>query len=137
VTLSWTVFVDRCLGGRRMKPMLTEAGWSVVLHDELFEQDAPDVEWLPVVAASGHVILTRDKQIRRRPDELLAIVESGARVVFVGFEGNMRSYVSALLAGAQRLQQVFDAHAPPVAVKLHRDGAVELTLLPRSATDPA
>jgi hypothetical protein len=135
VTLSWTVFVDRCLGGRRMKPMLIEAGWSVVLHDEVFEQDAPDVEWLPVVAASGQVVLTRDKQIRRRPDELLAMMQSGSRVVFIGFEGNMRSYVSALLAGSRRLQQVFDAHAPPVAVKLHRDGAVDVVPVPAFARD--
>lgn len=128
-----TVFVDRCLGGRRMKPSLVEAGWSVVLHDEVFPQDAPDVEWLPAVAAQGLVILTRDKQIRRRPDELVAILESGARVVFVGFEGSMRSYVSALLAGSHRLQQMFDAHDPPIAVKLHRDGAVDrVPLRPRS-----
>ena len=77
MTLSWTVFVDRCVGGRRLKPLLIEAGWSVVLHDEVFEQDAPDVDWPPVVAASGQVVLTRDKQIRRRPDELLPEADVG------------------------------------------------------------
>jgi hypothetical protein len=113
-----------------MKPTLVDAGWAVELHDDLFEQDAPDVAWLREVAASGRVILTRDKHIRRRPDELLAMTESGARVVFVGFEGNMRSYVDALLAGARRLQEVFDANEPPLAVRLQRDGRVEMMRLP-------
>ena len=118
-----------------MKPMLVAAGWSVELHDEHFEQDAPDVVWLPAVAASGRVILTRDKRISRRPDELLAIVESGARVLFVGFEGNTRSYVSALLAGESRIQAAFDDLGPPVALKLHRDGTLQHTTLPSRDTE--
>lgn len=113
-----------------MRPQLTQAGWTVVLHDDRFAQDESDTTWMAEIAREEMVILTRDKHLRRRPDEIEAIVNSGARVVFVAFSGNMHSYLAALLAGANALQRVFDEQAPPVAVRLHRDGGVERIALP-------
>jgi hypothetical protein len=42
-----------------------------------------DVDWVAVVGARGLVAITRDKHIRTRPAERLAIVESGARLVCI------------------------------------------------------
>jgi hypothetical protein len=41
----------------------------------------PDDVWIPVVAGAGLVIVTRDSQIQRRPAELNAVREHGARLV--------------------------------------------------------
>lgn len=125
MSLTWGLFIDRCVGGRRMRPELLAAGWTVTLHDERFAQDARDADWLPVVAAEGLVIVTRDKRMRRREDELVAMLRSRARVVFVGFDGNLHQYVSALLAAEERLQRLLDGYAPPLALTLHRDGRVD------------
>ena len=46
---------------------------AVELHDDHFPQDAKDADWLPDVGARGWVVLTKDKRIRKRPDELAAV----------------------------------------------------------------
>ena len=63
-----TFFVDRSLGkqvGRRLR----EAGATVELHDDHFEETTKDSVWTPDVTARGWVILTKDKNIRRRGGE--------------------------------------------------------------------
>ena len=44
----------------------------------------PDLEWMPVVAHRGLVVLTRDRRIRSRPAELRAYWEYGIRSVWIG-----------------------------------------------------
>lgn len=41
--------------------------------------DTKDHEWIPVVAARGLLVITRDKKIRRRPVELMAWKAGGLR----------------------------------------------------------
>ena len=43
-----------------------------------------DLDWMPVVAARGLIVLTRDKHIRTRPAELRVYLEHGIRSVWVG-----------------------------------------------------
>ena len=38
-----------------------------------------DVEWLPAIGTNGWVLLTKDREIRRRPLEIEAILSAGAR----------------------------------------------------------
>lgn len=42
---------------------------------------ALDTEWIPVVAAAGWLIITRDSRIQDRPAELGAVKEHGAKMV--------------------------------------------------------
>jgi hypothetical protein len=42
---------------------------------------AKDHEWIPVVAAAGWLIVTRDRHIQRRPAQLQAVAESGAKMI--------------------------------------------------------
>jgi hypothetical protein len=44
---------------------------------------ARDVDWLPVVAARGWVILTKDLRISRLPEERRAVRENAARMVVI------------------------------------------------------
>lgn len=44
----------------------------------------PDPEWIPVVGASGLVVLCRDKRLRTRVSEVRLLVEHGVRVVRMG-----------------------------------------------------
>ncbi len=59
-----------------MGEALTAAGIKFTPHHDHFEQACPDVEWLPVVGRKGWVVVTRDKNIRRKPNELQAFKEN-------------------------------------------------------------
>ena len=51
---------------------LRQAGISFVAHRDLFADDTPDVAWIAEVGRRGLIVLTRDQEIRRRPNELAA-----------------------------------------------------------------
>ena len=73
-------FVDRSLGRRKVPSALRGAGRTVHVHDDHFAPDAEDTVWLPEVARRGWVILTKDRSIGRKRNELAAIKLVGARV---------------------------------------------------------
>lgn len=93
-----TFYVDRCLG-KAAAQALRDAGASVEVHDDHFARDAPDEEWIPQVAERGWVILTKDKNIRRRAGEREAVVTAQARIITLT-SGNMRGAdMAALFVG--------------------------------------
>lgn len=72
-------FIDQCLGTEKVAHRPRALGVDArVLIEEGFSEGSEDVDWLPVVAARGWAILTKDKRIRRRPLERGAIGGSGA-----------------------------------------------------------
>src|SRR4051812_23148130 len=54
--------------------------------------DVRDVDWIPIVAAEGWLIITRDSRIRRRPLELAAVVDHGARMVALSARQPLRTF---------------------------------------------
>lgn len=90
-----TFYVDRCLG-KAVANALRAAGANVEVHDDHFAQAALDEDWIPQVAARGWVILTKDKNIRRRAEEREAVLLSSARVITLS-SGNMRGEEMAAL----------------------------------------
>jgi predicted nuclease of predicted toxin-antitoxin system len=62
-------FVDRSLGGKLVAEALRAAGATVIAHDDAFEQNAKDVEWLAEAGRRGWIVLTKDAAIRRNPRE--------------------------------------------------------------------
>ena len=59
-----------------MGEALTAANISHIPHHQRFAPDCPDEEWLPVAGKAGWIVLTRDKNIRRKPNELRAFKEN-------------------------------------------------------------
>ena len=62
-------FVDRSLGGKLIVEALRAAGAQVVVHDDVFAQNSPDVDWLAEAGRKGWVVLTKDGAIRHNPHE--------------------------------------------------------------------
>jgi hypothetical protein len=56
---------------------LRRSGCSVEIHDQHFHQAAKDTDWLPEVGRRGWVVLTKDRQIRTRQNELIALLSAG------------------------------------------------------------
>ena len=71
-----TYFTDRDLG-KRFPEVLAAARVSVEAHHRHFAPDAPDDEWIPVVAQRGWIAVTHNRRIRYTPNELAAVFDSG------------------------------------------------------------
>jgi predicted nuclease of predicted toxin-antitoxin system len=73
-------FVDRSLGGKLVVQALLDVGAEVVVHDDVFDQDTPDMDWLVAAGKRGWVVLTKDSAIRRNPLERETYRAAKARV---------------------------------------------------------
>lgn len=51
-----------------------------------------DVEWMPVVAELGLVVISRDKHIRTRPAELQTLKAAGLRVLCIGGKRDLTTW---------------------------------------------
>jgi len=90
------LFIDRCAWSRRLGEALRDAGIPFIIHDDKFAKDCADVDWLPVAGREGWIVITRDKNIRRKPNELKAF--RGAKVVaFALASGNASAEDTARL----------------------------------------
>ena len=115
-------FVDRCLG-KAVARALLDAGARVEAHDDHFAHDATDETWIPQVAARGWVILTKDKNIRRRHGEREAALLAAARI-FTLSSGNMRGAVmAAIFVGhLDTMEQMALSLVPPFLAVVSSDG---------------
>ena len=76
-----TLFIDRCAWSIRLGEALTTSKIKFIPHDQLFVRNCPDEEWLPVVGKKGWIVLTRDKNIRRKPNELKAFKQNRVKAI--------------------------------------------------------
>lgn len=75
-------FLDRSLARRVVASALRDAGWSVRTHIEVFgqrDQAVKDVEWLELCGREEWIVLTMDRRIRYRREEIAAIRRHGVR----------------------------------------------------------
>ena len=95
----FTFFVDRSLGGAFVADALREAGHAVVVHDDEFEPDARDVEWLRAVGERGWVIsaLPRMTKVLRRWDVPIVATVTAAGEVSVLYANGVRLQPSRLV----------------------------------------
>lgn len=96
-----TLFIDRDTWSHLLDAELRAAGIPFVAHREVFRPDTPDVEWIAEVGRCGWVVVTRDQNIRRRPNELRAVRAAGLRL-FALTSGNLSAAetVSAIIGVA-------------------------------------
>lgn len=93
------LFIDRCAWSRRLGEALRDADIPFIIHDEKFAKDCEDVDWLPVVGREGWIVITRDKNIRRKPNELKAFREAKV-IAFTLASGNTSAEDTARLVVA-------------------------------------
>jgi len=121
-------FLDRSLGKHIVAAALREAGEEVVIHDEQFQQNTPDTEWLTAAGQNGWVVLTKDERIRYRIAELAALRRANARAFVLTARKDLSGpelagiFVSAL----PRIRRLVAQQAPPFIAKIARDGTVAL-----------
>lgn len=102
-------------------------------HEDLPEVPlgTPDLDWMPVIAKRGLVVLTRDRRIRTRPAELRAYRELGIRSVWLGAKQDLgpRQQLELFLAHEARLKrEITKRGAGPWALAMNASGVRPLNL---------
>lgn len=102
-------------------------------HEDL--PDVPlgtlDVDWMPIVAERGMIVITRDRRIRTRPAELQAYLEHGIRSVWIGAKQDMgpRQQAELFTNHEHRLQREIIKRGPgPWALAMSPSGVRPLKL---------
>ena len=90
------LFIDRCAWSRRLGEALEAAGIPFVAHHDRFAPACPDEEWLEKAGRERWLVITRDKGIRRKPNEIAAFRDHGV-IVFVLASGNASAEDTARL----------------------------------------
>jgi predicted nuclease of predicted toxin-antitoxin system len=125
-------FIDRCLGKNVIADALRNAGASVQIHDDHFAPDAPDQEWLQRVADRGWIVLTKDKRIRRRSVEIIAIRNAKAKVFCLTAGDLTAPEMSEIFVGAlQKMLRFALGNKAPFLAKITAGGSVSFLLTPR------
>jgi PIN like domain len=127
-----TFFVDRSLGRWAVPSALRDAGFEVVIHDDVFAADTDDDIWLAEAGARGWIVLMKDDRIRYRPRERAAL--EAARVqAFALTTATMTGQEQAhlLLTHAGRMERFCAEHPGPFVVGVYRERPFLRRLYPR------
>lgn len=116
--------------------LLRRSGRDDVLHPG--HEDLPevplgtlDLDWMPIVAARGLIVITRDRRIRTRPAELRAYLEHGIRSVWIGAKQDLgpRAQVELFIEHESRLRREITKRGPgPWALAMSPSGVRPLRL---------
>ena len=120
-------FIDRSLGQEPVRSELISAGLAVEIHDDHFNRDELDQNWLRVVGQRSWVVLTKDQRLRYRPLEIAALRASRARV-FVLTAGNLRGFeiASVFRLALPRICRVLHLKAGPFVARVSQSGHVTI-----------
>jgi hypothetical protein len=122
-----TFFVDRSLGSVDVAAALRTAGLTVEIHDDHFQQDTPDTDWLTAVGARQWVVLTKDSRIRRHPLEMEALLSSGVAAFILTASGlTGREMATAIVDAMPKIERLITKQVRPFVATISRSGDVTL-----------
>lgn len=127
-----TIFVDRSLGTGVVSDALGQLPPKIVkevlIHDDLFPQDADDEVWLTACGQGRWVALTKDK-LRESPTEREAIKSSGAVVFRLSAAGLKGPELALLIVQAMPLLlRAVRRYRPPILATITAGGMVRVVL---------
>jgi hypothetical protein len=117
-----TFFLDRALQSYALRDALVALGTRVEMHRDHFNEDAEDVEWLPMVANKGWIILSKDQfnWLERR-----AIIYANGRA-FLLRQGSLpgAAQVDIICAALRRMLRILRGTPAPFIARIHLTGRV-------------
>ncbi|MBI1903795.1 MAG: hypothetical protein HYS13_22045 [Planctomycetia bacterium] len=120
-------FLDRCLGRNIVSEALRQAGCRVELHDDHFDQDTPDQDWLPQVGGRGWVLLTQDKAIRKNQLEVTQILKSSlAAFILTGGSMKGEEMAKAFVTALPTVRRFLKKFNRPFIATVSASGTVSL-----------
>jgi len=120
-------FIDRSLGGEYVSCALREIGETVIVHDDRFENNAPDEVWLNEAGRNNWVVLTKDKQIRHNFLEREAVRNSKCRMfVLVAKDLTGQQMADIFIKALGKIKNILMIHEGPFIAKVWREGQVNI-----------
>ena len=121
------LFVDASLGRRIVPQALRDAGHEVVAHDDRFSPGTEDAVWLAEAGRQRWVVLTKDKRIRYRANELQALHQAEvAAFVLIGKNLTGEQMAAALVAGLPAMLRMLRRRQPPFIGTVGATGKVAI-----------
>lgn len=117
-------FTDRDLGNT-FPDMLQAAGISVERHSAHFADDISDQDWLARIRGRGWIVLTRDKSIRRRPNELAAVEDASIAMFAIVGKAPHAVLAANFIATLPRIEAFIKRHTPPYIARVYQPDARE------------
>jgi hypothetical protein len=127
-----TFFVDRSLGRRAVPTALRDAGFQVVVHDDVFAVNTDDEVWLGQAGRQGWIVLMKGDRIRYRPRERAALEEAGVQAFALtnaGLTGEGQAHL--LRTHAERIERFCAHHTGPFVVGVYQQPPFLRPLYPR------
>lgn len=116
---SVTFFVDRSLGGHGLLSILRDAGLDIQRHDDHFDQDTPDEDWLEVCGSQGLYVLTADARIRYNPREIAAVREHAVGMFILMGKCPHAVLAKNFISLMPRIEMVIGSHFRPFIAKVY------------------
>jgi hypothetical protein len=124
--LSIVYFTDRDLG-KRFPEILKTAGLLVELHEAHFKHDCPDATWLAEVGSRGWVVLTHDRRIRYKANELEAVTRHDVRLLTVVGKAPLPELARAFVRTVPRIERFLSRNPAPLIAKVYRPSPEEMS----------
>lgn len=106
-----------------------EAGATVHLHDDHFEQNAEDHVWLTEVGKRGWLVITKDQWIRRRPLERDALLNANLKAFcFMSGSISFAEMAAAIANALPAIKRIAETIPPPFIAGIYKDSAVRVLL---------
>lgn len=91
-----------------------------------------DIDWIPIVAQRGWLIITKDRKMLTRSHERQALIDNAAAVVLMSpADLTLDQMLSLLSTNADRLMDLANSRPRPFAVQLTPDGTIRFIPLER------
>lgn len=122
------IYIDESLSQRFLPDALRAREVTVFVRADKFAAGVTDPEWLTEAGRQKWIVLTKDKAIKRRPNELMALLNSGVRA-FVLAAGEMTGQEQAELFVRilpKIRSYVADLGKGPFIVRVTKTGACEI-----------
>ena len=102
---------------------LKEFGEDVTHLQDLFPEDAKDEEWLPYVGREGFFLVTRDENIRRKPEELRALKAAEFSAFFLGGKNLSRcKLIQQVVRSWPQIKKTAEKKRRPFAFRIAPNG---------------
>lgn len=129
--MSTVFFTDRDLG-KQFPALLRKAGISVERHADHFPDDARDEDWIVEVGHRGWAVITHDKRIRYKPNELAAVRAAGVAMFVLSGKAPHPVLAQNFINTINRIEGFLLKHRPPFIAKLYVPLASELKRRPNA-----
>jgi predicted nuclease of predicted toxin-antitoxin system len=106
---------------------LRAAGAQVEVHDDHFAPNAKDEEWIQEIGKRGWMVITKDKWIRYRTPERVALITGGVQA-FVLTGGSMTAQQMGVIfvKALRKINRLSQKERGPFIARVGRDGSVSI-----------